>query len=283
MKKHFSIVLLCAVLLICTSLPAFAASPKIVDNAELLTQEQQNLLEKKAQAITEDYQMDIAIVTVWGLDGKTSTAYADDYFDYNGYGVGNSYSGVLLLLSLEHRDWAITTCGETMDALTDNGIQSVFSRIAPYLAVDDYYHAFDTYLDALIPYLKSYRAGDPLDVYTDDLGGPVYTPGITDGASQNDTAYTSQWYGKKVVVAFLIGVAVAVIVLLIMRSKMNTARAQRGAASYMNSGSYDLRTQHDWFLYSRINKVRRQQSSSGGRSVHSSSSGRSHGGGHGKF
>ena len=41
--------------------------------------------------------------------GKTAEAYADDYYDYNGYGYGENDDGLLLLVSMGEREWAITT------------------------------------------------------------------------------------------------------------------------------------------------------------------------------
>lgn len=95
-------------------------------------------MEEKAQALADAYRIDVVIVTVWSLDGKSSEAYADDFFDGNGYGYGQGNSGVLLLLAMEYRDWAISTCGDGIYALTDYGIESVFSQIAGSLSEDAY-------------------------------------------------------------------------------------------------------------------------------------------------
>ena len=41
-------------------------------------------------------------MTAGSLNGKTATKYADDYFDYNGYGLGNEKDGILLLISMKN-------------------------------------------------------------------------------------------------------------------------------------------------------------------------------------
>ena len=38
--------------------------------------------------------MRLAVVTVNSLEGKTAEAYADDYYDYNGYGYGENDDGL---------------------------------------------------------------------------------------------------------------------------------------------------------------------------------------------
>ncbi len=93
-----------------------------------------------------------------------------------------------------------------------------------------------------------------------------------------------------VIFSLVCGLIVAAIVIWIMSRGMSTAKAQRNAQSYLATGSYDLHTKRDIFLYSRTTKTRKAESSSstgarggGGSSTHRSSSGRSHGGRSGKF
>ena len=285
MKRILSFVL-CLFLVIASPLSASASMPKIIDDAGLLTDLQLADLEQRAADLVNRYEMDIVIVTVDSLGDKTSEEYADDYYDYNGYGVGEDFSGVLLLLSMEYRDWAISTCGEAIYAITDYSIQNLFSEIAEYLAQDQYYQAFCIYLDSLENLLGSYSSGNPVDGNIGNYEGPgSYIPG-----SQEDIVYYEpdrefNWYAKRIGISFLAGVIVALVALLIMRSQMNTAKNQHGATSYLAPGTYKVNIQKDIFLSSQISKVRKSEntSSGGGSSAHRSSSGRSHGGGHGKF
>ena len=283
--KRVLLFLICLVLLFGASVPAFAAGQKIVDQAGLLTETEKNKLETIAQQLSDQYEIDIVIVTVYRLNGKSSESYADDYYDQNGYGLGNDHSGVLLLLSMEYRDWAISTCGEGILAFTDYGIQQVFSGISGYLSQNQYYSAFCAYLKALAPYLEAYRNGEVIDGNIGEYVGPgTYIPGTQDEIIYSEPDRDFQWYLQKIGIAFVIGVVVSLIVLLILRSQMNTAKAQHGAASYIISGSYRIEMQRDIFLYSQIKRVKKSEnSSSGGSSAHRSSSGRTHGGGHGKF
>lgn len=288
MKKRWISLLICLAVLFFLVPTVSAAAPKIVDDANLLTQAEIHALEEKAQALADTYEMDVVIVTVWSLDGKTSEAYADDYFDYNGYGIGSDRSGALLLLSMEYRDWAISTCGETIYALTDYGIQSVFSEIAGYLSEDEYYFAFDAYLDALEPYFRAYAEGTPIDGYVHDYDGPgTYEPGTREDVVHYipEERVTTGLVIKRLLIALVIGAVAAAIVLLIMRGTMNTSKPQSGAGSYLKEGSYNLRRHQDIFLYSNVTKTHKSENhdGGGGSSVHTSSSGTSHGGGHGKF
>ena len=68
-------------------------------------------LARRLEYIRNTYAADTAIVTVPTLDGKSAEAYADDFYDYNGYGIGPDDSGILLLISREPRNYHMTTMG----------------------------------------------------------------------------------------------------------------------------------------------------------------------------
>jgi uncharacterized protein len=288
MKKLISILLvflLLASLCVCATATG-SDTPLIVDNVGVLTSEQVDGLTQTASDLRDLYEMDVVIVVVTDLDGKSAQDYADDYYDYNGYGVGDDYSGMLLLIATESRDWWISTCGEAIYVLTDYGIESIFSDFAGYLSVNDYYHAFETYLDCLPEYFDAYYSGNPIDGYSGNYSGPgSYTPGDAD-----DTVYyEDDSFGIfEILFSLVAGCVVAGIAVLIMSAQMNTKLPQNSARNYLNQSSYQLHGHSDMFLYSNVTKVRRESSSSsgsggGGSSTHRSSSGRSHGGGGGKF
>lgn len=114
MKKkiwHGLFVLLCLFILMlpakASSIPAERQKPLLVDDAGLLTAEESTALLEKLEEISQRQQNEVAIVTVNSLDGKTAQAYADDYYDYNGYGYGENDDGILLLISMGERKWAI--------------------------------------------------------------------------------------------------------------------------------------------------------------------------------
>lgn len=291
MKKLTS-ALLCMVLLLPLFISVGAAEPKIVDNADLLTSQEESLLEHIAQQIAQDYGMDVVIVTVDGLDGKSPEAFADDYFDDNGYGIGSSFSGVLLLISMEERDWAISTCGDAIYALTDYGIQQLFSAFAPDLSAGRYFEAFSVYLDELPRYFKALQNDDPIDGNQGYYDGPgSYYPGTSDDVVYYPEKITAGEVFSKILLALVIGCAVGGVAVWAMSSPMKSAKMQSGADHYFIRSSYAMRSHQDFYLYGNTSRVRRSQNNNGGghggrgggSSVHRSSGGRSHGGGHGKF
>ncbi len=280
MKKRVLCILACLTLLISLTLPVSASEelPLVVDDAWLMSQEEVLLLEEKARNLSDTYEMDIVILTVDGLEGATPQDYADDYFDYNGYGRGENASGILFLLSMEERDLYVSTCGDAIYALTDYGIEATTDEAIPYLSSGAYYSGFDIWLEALNGYLGAYSDGQVMDGYIEDSSD--YYSG-----NRETIVYYEEDSTPSILLALVIGLAAGGITVLIMRTSMNTKRRQTSAGSYLKAGSYHLQTHQDLFLYSNVTKSARpkETSSGGGSSVHRSSSRRSHGGGGRKF
>ena len=76
------------------SIPTFAtADIKVYDYANLFATEELEQLEGAAKTLSETYQLDVGIVTTNDAEGKTAEAYADDFYDNNGYGYGSNAHG----------------------------------------------------------------------------------------------------------------------------------------------------------------------------------------------
>ncbi|MBQ8078215.1 MAG: TPM domain-containing protein, partial [Eubacterium sp.] len=76
------------VILLITSMPfcAFANDYEfVVDNGNLLTDEEEAKLETELDEVFGETGLCPVVLTVSSLEGKTAEAYADDYYDYNGY------------------------------------------------------------------------------------------------------------------------------------------------------------------------------------------------------
>lgn len=282
MKRMIWIFLCLLLILPCQ---VFADAPLIVDEADILSADEEAHLEQVAQRLLETYQMDVVILTIETLNGQQSDWYAQEYYTEKLYGVGSDYDGILFLLSMQEREWAMITCGDAKYVLTDYGIESIFSEISWYLSVDAYYDAFYEWLSELEYYFYKYEDGEPIDGFIGDYDGPgSYEPIQGDGTVH----YEGESMGPfgRFMIALVIGLAVGGIVLLILRGQMNTAKAQRAASNYLVDGSYSLHLHRDLFLYSQISKIRRAENNSsggGGSSFRGGGGGRSFGGGRGKF
>lgn len=280
MKKILSY-LLCLLLVFSLSGAAGAdVLPWVIDEAGLLTESQRQALEEKANSYYRDCEMDVVILTVESTNGQSVISYADDYYDSHAYGYGDDNSGILLLLVMDTREWYFSTCGKGIFVFTDYGLEEIGQAMIPDLSAGDYYAAFDTFLDLVPQYYEAYSSGQPIDGYAppDD-----YYP-----EGGEDIVYDEKNPEPNLLVSLVIGLAVAGVAVLMMRSSMKTTKKQHDASDYLMQGSYHLNTQRDLFLYRRVTKTAKPQNNGGsgrggGSSVHRSSSGRSHGGRGGRF
>ena len=135
-------------------IPETRQLPRLVDRADLLSELEEEELEARLDEISERQQADVVVVTVNSLDGKSAQDYADDFYDYNGYGIGTDKSGILLLVSMEARDWHITTTGFGIRAITDAGLDYISDQFLPYLSDGEYLDAFETYADLCDEFLR---------------------------------------------------------------------------------------------------------------------------------
>ena len=257
MKKIICIALtLCLLSTLC--LTVGAASPRLTDEAELLTSFEADELEDKLNEISARQGVDIVVVTVDSTDGKAPVDYADDWFDYNDYGE----DGILLLISMEESDWHVSTTGYGITAVTDAGLEYMADRFVPLMSDGSFSEAFLTFADLCDEFLTQAKSGDPYD--THNLPKEPFD------------------FGVNLILCLIIGLVAALIVTGSMKRKLKTVRQQARADEYVVPGSLQMTRSADLFLYSHLARTERSQSS-GGSSTHVSSSGRTHGGGGGKF
>ena len=157
--------------------------PALVDEYGLLSAEDAEALSKRLVEIGNAYQCDVIAVIVPDLGGKTAEEYADDFFDYNGYGYGAvpdasgktiDGDGILLLLSMQDRDFAVSTSGYGITAFTDYGIQTYLeNEFLPYFGRNDFRQGFLAFADACGHLLDMARSGIPYDV-THVVTDPLY-------------------------------------------------------------------------------------------------------------
>ncbi|MGN0459689.1 MAG: TPM domain-containing protein [Ruminococcus sp.] len=236
---------------------------RLVDEADLLTDSQEATLLTQLDKISEKHQMDVMVVTVASLEGYTPQEFADNIFDYCGYGIGDNNDGLLLLVSIEDNDWHISTSGYAITAFTDAGIEYMSEKFVPYLSDGEYDKAFSTYAQLCDEFITQAKTGEPYD--SGNLPKEPFNIGFS------------------IIIALGIGLVFALIVVFSMKRKMKSVRFQPAASDYVKSGSMNITESRDLFLYSHLDKRARPKDNDSGSSTHTSSSGSTHGGGGGKF
>jgi uncharacterized protein len=279
MKKIFAVLAAAAVMVI-SAIPAFASipeeyastrtipterlQPRLVDDADILSDYEESLILKKLDRISEEYQIDVAIFTCYSLGNRSAQAYADDYYDYNGFGFGESRDGFVLMISMEQHESWFSGNGKGKEIFTDYGQDFMWDQILPELKEGEYAEAFNEFADISEDFIKEWKKGTPYDV--NHMAKGKLHPG---------------W----IIGALIGGAVIGLIVSESIKAQLTSVSMQHGADDYIRKNSFKLTVQRDNFLYKNVTKTRIESSSGssgrsggGGTSTHHSSSGSSHSG-----
>lgn len=271
MKKLSLAFALVCVLIMSVPFAAFAEGKDyVIDNADIIYDANEEQLEAKYKALSEAIGMDVVVVTTNTLDGKTPEAYADDYYDYNGY----ANDGCLFLVSMEDRDWHVSTKGYAITCITDYGIKVIEAECVSNLSSGDYVVAFNDFADLVQKFYTEAKTNKPYDTnnkYTNEYGETIGSKATKENA-------------KGVFIALIVALVIALVIISGVKKSYKPVQFNRSAGNYLVDGSLKITQSYEHFLYSNVSKTAKSDSSSGGgSSTHTSSSGSTHGGGGGKF
>ncbi|MGM9680881.1 MAG: TPM domain-containing protein [Eubacteriales bacterium] len=234
-----------------------AGTSYVFDEAGILTDRQSETLDEKLASVSSLRDCDVMVLTVKSLGYRSAQAYADDYYDENGLGRGDGDDGILLLVSVYDREWAISTYGFGIEAITEDALDRIEDDIFTDLSEDRYYEAFLSYADTADFMLERAREGKPYRVF----------PWII------------------IPISLILGLVIALVCVNSMKKKLKSVRRATGASDYVRKNSLNIRDRRDVYLYSTVSKIPIPKDNGGGSgsSTHTSSSGRSHGGRSGRF
>lgn len=254
MKKIIA-VLSALTLCIILSISVFAADqPRLIDEADLLTNSEENALLVKLDHISQKYSFDVVVVTLEDYGGFDIDGFSGNYYDDHGYGFGTTNDGVILIISMAERDWVITSTGTGRDILNDDARSYIADQFYNDLHNGNYSSAFNTYADLCEKLLAD---------------------------AQNGKYYKTPFNaGMSAIIGAVIGLIAAAIVTGKMKGELKSVRMQSAASVYIKDNSLNITNSHDSFLYNTVTRVARPKENSSSRS---SSSGSSHSSTHGKF
>ena len=166
MKKKIIFCIIYIIFIIISAFPVLASAAdvpkvnpeiKVYDYAELLTEEQEKELSQKAKEILARHNIDIAIVTTNTTNGLSSMEYADDFYDYNPFGYGEDASGLIMLINMEEREVWISTTGKAIRIFTDYKIESLLDVVYNGLSQGNYYNAGKDFLSESDQYITKWE------------------------------------------------------------------------------------------------------------------------------
>ena len=253
------------------------STANVIDQLDLLTLDQVNQLQQETERLRETYHLDAVIVITDELMSKSSRDFADDYYDFNDYGVGPEASGLLMLVNMADREVWISTTGHAIDVFTDNRLDQIIDQVTGDLGAGNFYAAGTTFLANVegfalqgVPEGQYREPAEPLTFFQKlvqmMLYWPIYVAGLITSGVTTFAASSGHRKGSKTGVGF-----------------------------YRPEGSFALLDKKDQFLRETTRRVlipKNNNTGGGGlsggggigrSSTHTGSSGRTHGGRGGKF
>ncbi len=231
MKKIF-VIFIAVMLLAGTVFNASATTPEeyesiyVADFADVLTYSQEEAIYNRIAAVKKEWNQDVFVVIFESLEEDISYGAENVLKELQIRGDTLGDPGVLLLLSLEERDWYLQ-----------------------YTDTDDKLPASDV--------MSEY--------FLDDFGDNDFYEGIiafVDGVEKE----LSFPLGRNLIIALVVGFVIAFIVVSSMKGKLKTVHNVDHARDYVRAGSFNLEKSRDLYLYSTVTRVARPKNNSSGRS-----------------
>ena len=269
---------------------AVSGQPRVFDQAGLFSETEIIQLEEKIAQCRKSTKMDVVIVSAYADGERSAEEYADDYYDYGGFGVGKKASGVLLLYYMDGPgqqggECYISTAGTMINMLTDERIESILDDVYGDLGNRDFAGAAEHFLEDVKAYVKE---GVESGQYTYD----------------RDTGEIVRYHSIRlyeVAIAMVIAGILAGSVCLDIKKryamKQSSREVSNSLQAYRADCAFHFSVAGDKMVNKYVRSVpipRNTSSGSGGRghsgsssagrsTIHTSSSGSSHGGGGRRF
>lgn len=212
--------------------PYVDAEEKIYDFANLFSDTEEDKLYKNVKEFIDKTNLDMVIVTINYNNKNSSMEYADDFYDYNDFGIGNNYDGILFLIDMDNRKMWISTTGSAIQ-IFDSHIDSILDDTYSYIKDKEYFECANTFISS-------------------------------SQSSYNFNKYFGLVFG--IILAIVISILVPTIFCLIQKSKHKAIRLATEADRYLDKNSVEITNSQDIFIRSHTSKVARSSSSSGGGS-----------------
>lgn len=213
---------------------------KIYDYAGVFTFSEKEELNNKMKEFINEYNLDIAIVTINYNPKESAKAYAEYFYEYSNLGIGSNYDGLMLLIDFDNENSYIATCGKGKNIYSDSNLDKI---------LDDMY-------DGKTPFSDSYGAAI----------------NFVDGA--NYYAYSNVVSNKILKILFALGIPfiITIIIIAVQCGKHKTIKKQIAAKEYLKKDSVNITVSDDKFISTFTSKIKIESSSSrshGGGGGHS--------------
>ena len=194
MKRLFSVALIVVLaMMLAAGAAASAESAQelpyyVSDTANLTTAEQWQKLETAAERISDRYGCGVYVVSLQDYRDYGSYSnirnFSEDFYNRYRLGLGQNRNGILLVLSMEERDYSLIAYGSDAHyAFTDYGKEVLANSFLDDFKRNDWNGGFADYISGCEQLLSRAAEGQPVDVQYESRSGipPELSTGIIIG------------------------------------------------------------------------------------------------------
>lgn len=138
--------------------PKVDETKKIYDNANLLSNSEEKILFTRITEFIKKYNMDMIIVTINYNDKLSPKKYAQDFYNYNYFGVGQNHDGMLLLIDMNYKTALINVNGEVSKIYDEAKLNDILNSLTPSLKNANYYLTILKFINTTENYLELEKA-----------------------------------------------------------------------------------------------------------------------------
>jgi len=135
---------------------------------------------------------------------------------------------------MDSREYRILSNGFAAQAIGMDQIDAISEAIVSDLSDENYADAFIDFADNCAYYLDGYLNGFPFNT------------------------------GKNLLISLIAGAVAGIITAFVLKNQLKSVRQQKQANVYIKSGSMQLTTSRDLFLYRQVSRTQKQSSNSSG-------------------
>ena len=121
---------------------------KVFDNADLLSEEEEEQLQQQIQTLAPELSLDLVIVTEDDARGMSAEEYARAFYEINAFGYEtDDQSGLLFLIDMDNSEIFLYTAGTAVDTYPDDVLDEMLDHIIAFMYEDDSYGACGEFLE----------------------------------------------------------------------------------------------------------------------------------------
>jgi uncharacterized membrane protein YgcG len=113
---------------------------RVVDVADIFTDSEEQALKEKIADVTDKTGKDIVIFTDTSTYGFDRETYCYDFYDFCGYGFGDTYDGMCLFVCMDpnNRGWVASATGVVEDMYTEDIANEMDDQLYEFMAAGKY-------------------------------------------------------------------------------------------------------------------------------------------------